>query len=56
MGGLRRERTGGPSRAPCEVGHRGALQTEILGGLEPDEIVIIHPGASVHEGARVASR
>jgi len=39
-----------------QVGHRGALQTEILGGLEPDEVVIIHPGASVHGGARVAFR
>jgi HlyD family secretion protein len=41
---------------PVEVGHRGALQTEILRGFEPDEVVIIHPGASVHEGAKVASR
>jgi HlyD family secretion protein len=39
-----------------EVGHRGALQTEIVGGLEPDEVVVIHPGASVHDGAKVASR
>jgi HlyD family secretion protein len=39
-----------------EVGHRGALQTEIVGGLEPGETVIVHPGASVHDGARVASR
>jgi HlyD family secretion protein len=39
-----------------QVGHRGALQTEILGGVTPDEIVIIHPGASVHDGARVGSR
>jgi HlyD family secretion protein len=39
-----------------DVGHRGALQTEIVGGLEPDEVVVIHPGASVHAGAKVASR
>jgi HlyD family secretion protein len=39
-----------------EVGHRGALQTEIVGRLEPDEVVVIHPGASVHDGAKVASR
>jgi HlyD family secretion protein len=39
-----------------QVGHRGALEAEILGGLERDEVVIIHPGASVHEGAKVASR
>jgi HlyD family secretion protein len=41
---------------PVEVGHRGALQTEILRGLEPDQVVIIHPGASVHEGANVGFR
>jgi HlyD family secretion protein len=39
-----------------QAGHRGALETEILGGLNPGESVIIHPGASVHGGARVASR
>ncbi len=39
-----------------EVGHRGALQTEVVRGVEPDEEVIIHPGASVHAGVRVASR
>jgi len=38
------------------VGHRGALETEILRGVAPEEVVIIHPGASVHEGAAVASR
>jgi HlyD family secretion protein len=41
---------------PVEVGHRGALQTEVLGGVQPDEVVISHPGASVHQGARVAAR
>jgi len=39
-----------------QVGHRGALDVEILDGLTPDESVIIHPGASVRQGARVASR
>jgi HlyD family secretion protein len=39
-----------------EVGHRGPLQAEVLGGLEAGDLVIIHPGASVHEGARVAFR
>lgn len=39
-----------------EIGHRGALQTEVVAGLEPDEVVIIHPGASVHEGVKVVSR
>jgi HlyD family secretion protein len=39
-----------------QVGHRGALESEILGGLDVDEAVIIHPGASVRGGARVAFR
>lgn len=39
-----------------EVGHRGPLQTEILGGLQPGEVVVIHPGAAVQDGARVAYR
>jgi len=39
-----------------KAGHRGALETEILGGLEEGDIVVIHPGASVHDGARVAFR
>jgi HlyD family secretion protein len=39
-----------------QIGHRGAPETEILGGLDPDEVVVIHPGASVHEGANVSSR
>jgi HlyD family secretion protein len=39
-----------------QPGHRAPLQTEILGGLEPDERVIIHPGAAVRDGVRVAFR
>jgi HlyD family secretion protein len=39
-----------------EAGHRSALQTEVVAGLAPDEIVVVHPGAAVHEGARVTSR
>jgi hypothetical protein len=39
-----------------EPGHRGPLQTEIVNGVTRDEVVIIHPGAGVHEGARVAYR
>jgi hypothetical protein len=39
-----------------EPGHRGSLQTEILSGLSPDEVVVIHPGASVHDGIRVTFR
>jgi HlyD family secretion protein len=38
------------------VGHRGALQAEIAGGLSPGELVVIHPGASVHDGVKVEAR
>ena len=49
--------TGGKAATrPVEIGHRGALETEVVQGLQPDETVIVHPGASVHAGARVASR
>jgi HlyD family secretion protein len=39
-----------------QVGHRGALEAEIQGGLDPGDVVIIHPGASVHPGAKVTAR
>jgi HlyD family secretion protein len=39
-----------------EPGHRGPLETEILKGLEPGETVVIHPGAAVRDGTRVALR
>jgi HlyD family secretion protein len=39
-----------------EPGHRGALDTEVLAGLEADDLVIVHPGASVRAGVRVAHR
>ena len=41
---------------PVEVGHRGPLQSEILAGLRADEFVVVHPGASVRSGSRVAYR
>ena len=38
------------------MGHRGPLKTEILSGLQPGETVVIHPGAGVRDGVRVAFR
>jgi HlyD family secretion protein len=38
------------------VGHRGVLDTEILGGIEAGDLVIVHPSASVHDGVRVEHR
>jgi HlyD family secretion protein len=39
-----------------EPGHRGALETEIAAGIEPEDVVIVHPGPSVRAGVRVAHR
>jgi HlyD family secretion protein len=39
-----------------EPGHRGELRAEILRGLQPDEIVVIHPGPSVRGGVAVSYR
>jgi HlyD family secretion protein len=49
-------RDGRATTRAVEVGHRGPLQTEVLGGLEANDLVIIHPGASVQDGVRVAFR
>lgn len=39
-----------------QVGHRGVLDVEILGGIEAGDLVIVHPSASVHDGVRVEHR
>jgi HlyD family secretion protein len=39
-----------------DVGHRGPLESEILGGLQTGDLVVIHPGAAVRDGARVLFR
>jgi HlyD family secretion protein len=49
-------RDGRATTQRVEAGHRGALETEIVAGLDPEQTVIVHPGASVHEGTRVAFR
>jgi HlyD family secretion protein len=49
-------RKGRAELRPVTLGHRATLQSEIESGLLPDDVVIIHPGASVRAGARVAYR
>jgi HlyD family secretion protein len=39
-----------------DVGHRGPLRAEIKRGLATGEVLILHPGASVHAGVRVSHR
>jgi HlyD family secretion protein len=49
--------SGGHAKARrVEPGHRAPLQTEIASGLSPDEVVIVHPGASIRDGVAVAYR
>ncbi len=41
---------------PVSVGHRTTLEVEILEGLGPGEVIIIHPSDEVSEGAAVKAR
>jgi HlyD family secretion protein len=47
---------GRANKRAVEPGHRGPLRTEIVKGLRAGEVVIIHPGAGVHDGVKVAYR
>jgi HlyD family secretion protein len=40
-------------RRPIEAGRRNPLEAELLSGLEPGEVVIVHPGFDVRDGVRV---
>ncbi len=40
-------------RREVEVGHRNAEEAEILKGLRPGQVVIVHPGDRIEDGARV---
>jgi HlyD family secretion protein len=41
---------------PIEVGARNGLEVEVAAGLEPDMLVIAHPGDQVEDGRSVRSR
>jgi HlyD family secretion protein len=38
---------------PVQIGHRGETEVEVLNGLEPGAVVVVHPGDRVKEGASV---
>jgi HlyD family secretion protein len=38
---------------PVRIGHRGDTELEVLDGLDPGAVVIVHPGDRVEDGARV---
>jgi HlyD family secretion protein len=48
--------SGRARRKSVEVGHRTALETEIIRGLNPGDAVILHPPNDLKEGAAVAGR
>jgi HlyD family secretion protein len=39
-----------------EPGHRGPLRTEVVAGLAPGDLAVVHPGAAVRDGVRVEYR
>lgn len=43
-------------RRTVEIGHRNALEAEVLRGLNAGELVIRHPGNQIEEGSRVTPR
>ena len=47
---------GKANRRPVDIGRRGGLMTEILGGMQEGETVIVHPEGTLEDGASVASR
>jgi HlyD family secretion protein len=38
---------------PVQIGHRGETDVEVLGGVEPGAVVVVHPGDRVKDGAQV---
>lgn len=40
-------------RRAVRIGHQAGLATEVVSGLHPDEVVVVHPGNEVEDGVRV---
>jgi HlyD family secretion protein len=38
---------------PVGIGHRGETEVEILSGVDPGAVVVVHPGDRVKDGATV---
>ena len=41
---------------PVQLGHRGETEVEVVGGLDTDAVVVVHPGDRVRDGARVEAQ
>lgn len=46
-------RDGRAQRATVQIGHRGEVDWEVLGGLLPGDHVIVHPSTGIENGVRV---
>jgi HlyD family secretion protein len=47
---------GKAARRTLTIGQRNSLEAEVLSGLQPGDVVIVHPSDAVEEGVRVAPR
>jgi HlyD family secretion protein len=47
---------GRAARRTLTLGQRNSLEAEVLSGLQPGDVVIVHPSDAVEEGVRVAPR
>lgn len=47
---------GRAARRTLTIGQRNSLEAEVLSGLQPAEVVIVHPSDAVEEGVRVTPR
>ena len=45
---------GRAQQTSLQVGHRGAFETEVLGGLKTGDILIVHPSNEIKDGVRVS--
>jgi len=45
---------GRAQQTSLQVGHRGAFETEVLGGLKAGDILIVHPSNEIKDGVRVS--
>ncbi|PPB82207.1 HlyD family secretion protein [Albidovulum inexpectatum] len=51
-----RHRDGRAETVPVRIGHRNATMAEILSGLEPGDMVVLHPSDAISDGTRIAPR
>ena len=42
--------------APVEIGRRNGLEAQVLSGLEAGQEVVVHPGDTLEDGARIEPR